>query len=110
MAALVAFVYIVCTIVYLAIGDAERTWGGFNHITLLLMIAGMIYFPKPLSALQKDFVDFALGLTLARALYTVICIYARGTIVYEATNYFTITVIGFFIIFLIYSAFTHKKL
>lgn len=61
MAALVAFVYIVCTIVYLAIGDAERTWGGFNHITLLLMIAGMIYFPKPLSALQKDFVDLAQG-------------------------------------------------
>jgi len=110
MAVVVAFIYILATIVYLTLGDSTRAWGGFNMLSLLLPLAAVMYVPKPTSPFGKDLFNFAIGLTLVRSLYTILCIYAELSWVYEKTNYFTATVIVCFLAFLVYSAITHKKL
>lgn len=109
MVGVVAFIYIVSTIVYLAIGDSTILWGGVNHLTLLFAIAGFAYLPKPTTAIDKDFVNFAIGLTIARALYTILCMNAEVSWIYDKTNYFTIAITAIFIAFLIYSATAHKR-
>lgn len=110
MVGVVAFIYILSTIVYLVLGDSSIEWAGFNMLSLLIPLALFMYLPKPTSAFQKDLINYAIGLTLARALYTFLCIYADLEWVNEKTNYFTLGVIITFIGFLIYAGFTHKKL
>lgn len=109
MVRLVAFLYIVFTIAYFALGDSSRLWGGVNHLTLLFSLSAFLLLPKPTSAIDKDFVNYVIGLTLARAMYTILCMYAEISWVYEKTNYFTIAAIGSFIAFLVYSAIKHKR-
>lgn len=109
MAGVVAFIYILSTIAYLGLGDSSIHWGGFNHITLLLTLAAFMYLPKPARPIEKDLVNYAVGLTIARTLYTMLCIYADISWVYEKTDYFTIAVIVTFIALLVYTACSHKN-
>jgi hypothetical protein len=110
MVKIVAFAYIFATIIYLTIGSNARGWSGYNMLTILVPLALMMYLPKPTTAFGKDLINYAIGLTLVRSLYTVVCIYADKEWIYEKTNWFTAAVIITFISFLIYSAVAHKRL
>lgn len=87
----VAIYYILYTIVYFAIATGNQYWAVFNMLSILLPFAycmyKMCYHYIP-EASTKQWLVFAIGVTIARCLYSTACPHSPVEWIYDINKVF----------------------